>query len=269
MSPSLPDSKDLQTFLLAATEAAKTAGAYSRSRFGTRLDVEMKGEINPVTEVDKESERLIAESLRRRFPDHDILGEEGQGQRKDSPYKWIIDPLDGTVNYSHGYPLYAVSIALEFEGSIIAGAVYDPLHEEMFSAVKGGGAFLNGNPIRVSGVEKLIQAMIGTGFSYTFKQNKDKSLEHFQNIIMRAQAVRRDGVAAIDLCYVACGRFDGFWELNLFPWDVAAGVLIITEAHGKVSRFDGTPFSVYDKEILVTNGIVHAEMISALAMARS
>lgn len=256
---------DLNVFLDAAVNAAKAAGLYSKGRFGTKLSVEMKGEINPVTEVDKESERLIVERLRAQFPDHDLLGEEGQGQRKDSPYKWIIDPLDGTVNYSHGYPLYAVSIALEFSGEIVVGAVYDPLRDETFTAVKGGGAALNARPIRVSPTEKLIQAMIGTGFSYTFKQNKDKSLEHFQNVITKAQAVRRDGVAAIDLCYVACGRFDGFWELNLFPWDVAAGVLIIKEAGGKVTRFDGTPFSVYDKEILATNGALHCEIVAALA----
>lgn len=261
------DAELLKLFLAAATQAAKAAGAFSRSRFGTKLNIEMKGEINPVTEVDKESERMIVEILRGKFPEHDILGEEGQGQRKNSSYKWIIDPLDGTVNYSHGYPLFAVSIALECAGKIIVGVVYDPLRDELFTAIEGGGAHLNGKPIHVAPTKKLIQAMIGTGFSYTFKQNKDKSLDHFENVITRAQAVRRDGVAAIDLCYVACGRFDGFWELNLFPWDVAAGVLIISEAGGQVTRFDGAPFSVYDKEILASNGTVHSEMTAALTLA--
>lgn len=251
-------------FLAVAIDAAKTAGAYSAARWGKPIAVEMKGEINPVTEVDKESERLIVQTIRAAFPDHDLLGEEGQGQRKDSAYKWIIDPLDGTVNYTHAYPLYAVSIALEHAGEIVVGVVYDPLRGEMFSATKGSGAFLNGNPIRVSTRDKLIESLIGTGFAYSFRERKDKSLAYFEAVIRVAQGIRRDGVAAIDLCYVACGRFDAFFELNLFPWDMAAGMLVLTEAGGRVTRFDGTPFSVYDKDILATNAGIHRELSQVL-----
>ena len=253
-----------QNCLTVAMTAARKAGAYSKSKWGSNLNIEYKGDINLVTEVDKNSEKMIVEILQNHFPDHDILGEEGQGVRHDSPYRWIIDPLDGTTNFAHGYPLYAVSIALEHNNTIIVGVVYDPLRDEMFSAIRGHGAFLNEKKIQVSNAPTLIRSLVGTGFSYIFKENPSESLDQFRSVILKVQGIRRDGVAAIDLCYVACGRYDGFWELNLFPWDMAAGLVILEEAGGRVTRFDGTAFSVYDKEILASNGKIHAEFSQAV-----
>lgn len=262
----IPTESELARFLTVGIEAAKKAGTYSKSKWGSHLDIEYKGEINLVTEVDKNSEKMIVDTLRAAFPDHDILGEEGMSERKDSPFKWVIDPLDGTTNFAHGYPLYCVSIALECAGEILIGIVYEPLRDEMFTAVKGQGAHLNGKALRVSKAGEVLKALVSTGFAYNIRQAKDASLEHFKNVILRAQGVRRDGVAAIDLCYVAAGRYDGFWELNLFPWDMAAGLLMVTEAGGNVTRFDGTPFTIYDKEILATNGLLHDEMVAILTL---
>lgn len=247
-----------------ATQAARQAGEYICSKWGTGVAFELKGDINLVTEVDKHAEKIIVEHILSVFPDHDIMGEEGQAARKNSEYKWIIDPLDGTTNFAHSYPLFAVSIALEHKGEIVVGVVYDPLRRELFSASRGNGAFLNGNPIRVSAVKTLGSALVGTGFAYNVRETKDNNLREFANMIMHAQGVRRDGVAAIDLCYVACGRYDAFWELNLFPWDVAAGVLVIREAGGRVSNYKGKDFSVYEKEILATNGGFHDEMLAVV-----
>lgn len=251
-------------FIQAAVNAAKEAGAVQTEFLGKAHDVEFKGEINIVTEVDKRCEKLIIDQLSARFPDHDFLAEEGGGQRKDSPYKWIIDPLDGTTNYAHGYPLFCVSIALEYKGEIVVGVVYDPNRGELFVAEKSAGATLNGSPISVSTVSEMNHALLATGFSYNIRTAKQNNLDHFKDFLSCAQAVRRDGVAAIDLCYVACGRYDGFWELNLFPWDVAAGFLMITEAGGQVSAFSGKPFDVYLKEIVSSNGRVHSEMCRVL-----
>ncbi len=253
-----------QEFMDVAARVAREAGLYQRKKSGETFNIEFKSPINLVTEVDKFCEKLIVDGIGKIFPDHDIMAEEGSGERKNSAYKWIIDPLDGTTNFAHGYPLFAVSIALEYQGKILAGVVYDPMRDEMFSAFAGEGAKLNDKPIHVSKIDKLERALMATGFAYNLRQTKDNNLDHFQNIIMRAQGVRRDGVAAIDLCYVACGRYDGFWELNLFPWDTAAGLLICTEAGGLVTRFDGNPFSVYEKDILVTNSLIHDEMKDVL-----
>jgi myo-inositol-1(or 4)-monophosphatase len=253
-----------EEFLAVAEAAAREAGAYQKSAQRTGINYELKGEINLVTEVDKNSEKMIIARIAQKFPDHDIMAEEGSAVRKDSPYKWIIDPLDGTTNFAHGYPLFCVSIALEFKGEVIAGVVYDPMRDELFSASQGGGAFLNGIPITVSAVNTLNAGMLATGFAYNFRETDNNNLNHFRAMMMTAQAVRRDGVAAIDLCYVACGRYDGFWELNLFPWDVAAGCLILTEAGGKVTRFDGSAFSIYDKDICTSNSSLHAQMVKVL-----
>ena len=176
-----------------------------------------------------------------------------------------LDPLDGTVNFAHGYPLFCVSIALEHKGEVIAGVVYDPLADELFSAYKGKGAFLNGDKIQVSQIDKLNRAMVSTGFAYNVREARENNIDNFQDMIMNAQAVRRDGVAALDLCYVACGRYDSFWELNLFPWDTAAGILMVSEAGGKVSRFGGEKYTVYEKDILVSNGKIHPEMVKILS----
>lgn len=256
--------KDLKHFLSIAVEASQEAGQYLREKWNTNIDIEMKGEINPVTEADKNSERMIIEKLTKHFPDHDILAEEGSSERKDSVFKWVIDPLDGTVNFAHNYPLFCTSIALECEGKIVLGVVYDPLRNELFHAYQNGGAYLNEKQIQVSQNKTLIQSLVATGFSYNFKQNKEQALGYFEKAILHAQGIRRDGVAAIDLCYVACGRYDAFFELNLFPWDVAAGLILIEEAGGRVSRFDDSNYTIYDKEILATNSHIHQEFSQIL-----
>ena len=247
-----------------AVLAAREAGQFIKSKWGTGVAVELKSEINLVTEVDKVAEKIIVGHISKVFPDHDIMGEEGLAERKDSDYKWIIDPLDGTTNFAHSYPLFVVSIALEHKGQIIAGVVYDPLREELYSATQGGGAFLNDKKIQVSRVENLGRALIGTGFAYNLRESKDNNVKQFSDMLMHAQGVRRDGAAAIDLCYVACGRYDGFWELNLFPWDVAAGVLMIEEAGGRVSNYKGQKFSVYEKEIVASNGLIHDGFLAVI-----
>lgn len=258
----------MKEFLQSAEEACRIAGNLQLEGLKRAKRIEFKGSINLVTDVDKACELAIVELLQGRFPDHDILAEEGSGRRKDSEYKWVIDPLDGTTNYAHGYRLWAVSIALEYKGEIVVAAVHEPNHDEMFLAEKGAGATLNGERIRVSETAELDHAMLTTGFAYNVREAKNNNLDNFENFLMRARAIRRDGVAAIDLCYVADGRFDGFWELNLFPWDVAAGFLMIQEAGGRVSDFKGNPFDIYSKEILASNGHLHEAMVEVLVGAR-
>ncbi|MDL1870675.1 inositol monophosphatase [Deltaproteobacteria bacterium PRO3] len=258
----------MKEFLQSAEEACRIAGKLQLEGLKRAKRIEFKGSINLVTDVDKACELAIVELLQGRFPDHDILAEEGSGRRKDSEYKWVIDPLDGTTNYAHGYRLWAVSIALEYKGEIVVAAVHEPNHDEMFLAEKGAGATLNGERIRVSETAELDHAMLTTGFAYNVREAKNNNLDNFENFLMRARAIRRDGVAAIDLCYVADGRFDGFWELNLFPWDVAAGFLMIQEAGGRVSDFKGNPFDIYSKEILASNGHLHEAMVEVLVGAR-
>ncbi|HEX8096804.1 MAG TPA: inositol monophosphatase family protein [Pyrinomonadaceae bacterium] len=252
-----------------AIQTAQEAGRLLAERFGRAMRVTHKGDINPVTEADLASERLIIERINSYYPRHRVLAEEsdeaGSGTGGGGEWKWIVDPLDGTVNYSHGYPCYCVSVALEREGRIELGVIYDPSRDETFAAERGQGATLNGRRIRVSEVEDLNRAMICTGFPYDVRERNDFA-RHFTNFIMHAQAVRRDGSAALDLAYVACGRFDGFWEEGLRPWDVAAGVILIEEAGGRVSRYDGSPFDVYTPPIVASNGLVHEEMMRVLAM---
>ena len=254
-----------QDFLKIAEAACRRSGEIQREGLKRDLNIVHKGEINLVTDVDHACEKEIVGLIQGTYPQHDILAEEGSGVRKDSEYKWIIDPLDGTTNYTHGYPLFCTSIALEYRGEIVVGAVYEPSLDEMFLAEKGGGATCNGTTLRVSEVDKVSHALLCTGFAYNIKETANNNLNHFRNFLLRAQAVRRDGVAAVDLCYVAMGRFDGFWELNLFPWDMAAGVLILREAGGKITTFSGSSFDIYQKDILATNGRVHGEMVEILS----
>lgn len=251
-------------YLHIAKEIAREAGTYQKEKLLDPHTIEWKGEINPVTEVDKACEKMIVEKLQGTFPTHDILAEEGGGMRKHSDYKWIIDPLDGTINYSHGYPLFCVSIALEYKGQIVAGVIYEPNHNELFYAERGSGSFVNDKKISVSPQKILRQSLVSTGFAYNIHQTQKNNFNNFEKMLLSAQAVRRDGVAAVDLCYVACGRYDGFWELNLFPWDVAAGFLIVEEAGGRVTDFMGRPFSIYAKEILATNQNIHPQMVDIL-----
>ncbi len=243
----------------AALEAAVSAGNMIKSRVGKTQNIRFKGAINIVTDTDVKAEKLIVKTLKKAFPQYGILAEERYAKDKGGD-RWIIDPLDGTTNFAHGFPFFAVSIALEKAGEVIAGVVYDPMHQELFTAVKGKGAYLNKKKIRVSKVKKLSKAFLATGFSYDFKRKKDNNIDNFSNFLMAGMAVRRAGAAAIDLCYVACGRFDGFWEMDLQPWDTAAAALIIKEAGGTLSLFDGSPFSNYKKNILACNGLIHKQM---------
>lgn len=254
----------MSSYLESAIDAAREAGAHQISMLGRDLHIEFKGEINLVTEVDKACEAMIIKRLQTEFPTHDILAEEGGGKKQNSDYRWIIDPLDGTTNYAHAYPLFCVSIALEYRGQIVAGVVFDPNRNELFTAELGSGSFLNGKKIQTSKIDSLGKSLMSTGFAYNLREKSNNNINHFNDVLLSAQAVRRDGVAAIDLCYVACGRYDGFWELDLFPWDVAAGMLIIHEAGGRVTRFDGSEFTVDHKDILATNGLIHDQMINVL-----
>ena len=252
-----------------AIRVAKDAGWLLRDRVGTRIDIDHKGSINIVTDVDLASEKLIREAIATYYPRHEVLGEEGGLSKSGSEYRWIVDPLDGTTNYAHGYPIFCVSIALECKGEIVLGVVYDPMRDELFTAERGCGAALNNRPIHVSKIAELMQGLLSTGFPYDIKTSKLTNLDHWANFAMNAQALRRDGAAALDLCYVACGRFDGFWELNLSPWDTAAGSLIVTEAGGRVTNFSGGPFSNYNPEVVASNGLIHGSMLEVLKLKAS
>ncbi len=251
-----------------AISVAKEAGALLRDRLNTNFQISHKGEINLVTEVDLASEALIRERLATRFPRHQVLAEEGGFAETSSDYRWVVDPLDGTTNYAHGYPIFCVSIGLEYKGEAIIGVVYDPMRDELFSAERGSGAWLNNRKIQVSDTRELLKSLLSTGFPYDIKSSNLTNLDHWTNFAMNAQALRRDGAAALDLCYVGCGRFDGFWELNLSPWDMAAGWLIVTEAGGRVSDFSGGAFSPYKPEIIASNGFIHDSMIEIIALAK-
>jgi len=249
-----------------AIRMAQDAGRLLRDRVGTTIDIGHKGAINVVTDVDIASEQLIRDAIATHYPRHEVLAEESGLSESKSEYRWVIDPLDGTTNFTHGYPVFCVSIALERQGETILGVVYDPMRDELFAAERGGGAALNHRPIRVSKIDDLMQSLLSTGFPYNIKTSTLTNLDHWANFAMNAQAVRRDGAAAIDLCYVACGRYDGFWELNLSPWDTAAGALIVEEAGGRVTDFSGNSFSNYTPQVLASNGFIHERMIEVLAM---
>jgi myo-inositol-1(or 4)-monophosphatase len=252
-------------YLNAAIEIAKEAGRFLKINLGKVKNIQRKKEeINLVTEIDKESEKKIVEFIKSKFPHHSILAEEGGEAKSDSSYKWIIDPLDGTTNYTHSFPVFCVSIALEYKGEVILGVIYDPNFDELFWAEKGKGAFLNGKKISVSKTDKLIKSMLATGFPYNIRENPDNCIEHFVNFLMEAQAIRRLGSAALDLAYVACGRLDGFWEVNLNPWDVAAGKIIVEEAGGKITDFYGNKFSIYTKGVVASNGLIHEQMLEVI-----
>jgi myo-inositol-1(or 4)-monophosphatase len=250
-----------------ATDIAREAGNLLVQRLGV-AKVTTKGDINLVTEADIAAENLIIERIRSYYPQHGILAEES-GEAvlvggKRSEWKWIIDPLDGTTNYAHAYPCFCVSIALEHNGVLEVGVVYDPMRDEMFAAERGQGATLNDRKIRVSSVEELNAAMVCTGFPYNVRERPDFARD-FTNFTMEAQAVRRDGSAALDLAYVACGRFDGFWEDGLSPWDIAAGALLITEARGKITNFNNEPLDIYTEKVLGSNGLIHDTMLRVLS----
>ncbi len=249
-------------------QMARDAGRILIDRQGSNLKISSKGDINLVTEADLAAEKLIIDRINSYFPRHAILAEESGASAVDetapaSEWKWIIDPLDGTTNYAHGYPCFCVSIAAERDGKVELGVVYDPVRDEMFAAERGQGATLNARTIRVSEVEDLNRAMLCTGFPYDVRKRVDFA-RHFIEFTMQAQAVRRDGSAALDLAYVACGRFDGFWEDGLNPWDVAAGLLLIEEAGGTITNYTGALLDIYTPEVLATNGLVHDAMMAVL-----
>ncbi|MEE4356825.1 MAG: inositol monophosphatase family protein [Desulfococcaceae bacterium] len=244
--------------------AAYKGGAELRHYFGNLSRIDKKGEIDLLTEADLASEKVIIDSIRERFPDHSVLAEESGQDATDSPCRWIIDPLDGTSNFAHGLGLFAVSIAFAYQEEIRAGVVLNPVSGELFSAVKGKGAELNGRTIRVSHTRKVADSMLVTGFPYNLKEMIGPLITRFQNCLLAARGVRRLGAAALDLCFVAAGRFDGFWEQNLKPWDTAAGMLIAREAGAEVTDFSSGYFHPGGKEILATNGNIHREMLSIL-----
>jgi myo-inositol-1(or 4)-monophosphatase len=256
--------KKNERYLQVAIAAAKEAGRIQKVHLGDLHQVEFKGEINPVSEVDKLCEEAISQIIRDAFPDHDLLTEESAFKGKGSSFKWIIDPIDGTTNYIHGFPFFCVSIALEIEGEINLGVVYDPLFDELFHAETGKGAFLNGNRISVSRMKELDLSFLTTGFPYDVRENADYYLRFFRQFMTKSIAIRRPGSAALDLCYVAAGRFDGYWELKIHSWDVAAGSLLVTEAGGKVTDFKGRTFSIDDEEIVASNGLIHGEMLRVI-----
>lgn len=250
-----------------ASEAVRRGGSILREHFGKRKEISYKGRIDPVTDVDIASEKAIMEVIRDTFPDHDIITEESNLRLSGAPVRWIIDPLDGTVNYAHEYPVVAVSIGVEVNGIMEMGVVYSPIREEFFRAVRGEGAFMNDAPIHVSRVETLERSLLATGFPYDIRENPRNNLAHFCHMAKEAQAIRRDGSAALNLCYTAMGRFDGYWELTIEPWDIAAGSLIVTEAGGKVSDLRGEDFSVYKRQIISSNGLVHEEFLRQIESA--
>lgn len=252
-------------FLATAVEAVLAAGDLQMAGFGTDLRVAKKGAIDLVTEVDLAVERKFRAMVAERFPDHVVLAEEfGASGPATAKYCWIFDPLDGTTNYAHGLPVFASSLALEIDGVVSVGAIFDPARRELFTATLGGGAYLNGVPMRVSPVATLVDAMLVTGFPYTVHESRDELVTLFSTFLSKAQAVRRLGSAALDLCYVAAGRMDGFWEQQLKAWDVAAGALILTEAGGTITALDGAPFDVRGGQLMASNGQLHSALLDVV-----
>ena len=255
-------------YLAAATQAALRAGEIQKALYGQEIEISHKGEIDIVTEVDRACEDAIVAVLRERFPDHDIVTEETDLRRTGSRFVWFTDPLDGTTNFAHGYPFFCSSVALTVSGEVVAGAVFDPIKEELFTAERGAGAHLNGRRLRVSSASELLRSLLVTGFPYDVRDDIPGKLRLFARFMGEARAVRRDGAAALDLGYVAAGRFDGFWEERLQPWDMMAGKLMVEEAGGRVSRFDGAPHGLGADEILATNGVLHERMLEILRRDR-
>ncbi len=256
--------------VMVAVEAALAAGKIQSERANDIRSISEKGGVrgDVVTEVDLLCEKEIISRIQKAFPEHAILAEESGSTQGDAKNKWVIDPLDGTLNYSHGFPCYCVSIGLEHEGELVVGVIYNPNLDELFVAEKGQGATLNGSPVKISTTDTLDKSLLVTGFTPKIVGSEDDNLNHFCNFMKSCQAVRRPGSAAMDFCYTAMGRFDGFWEAHLSPWDMAAGVLIVREAGGTVTAFDGGPFSIYDNHVLASNGRVHQEMVDILTQPK-
>ncbi len=258
----------MQHFVGVAEEIAREAGALLREFYRRGVRTEYKGDVDLVTEADRASEKLITERLHAAFPDHGVYGEEGTRSGLESEYRWYVDPLDGTTNFAHGFPVFCVvlgcerrvpTLAAEADGEMVAGVIYDPLRDEMFSATRGEGARLNGEPMRVSRNGKLQESLIATGFP-SHKRHRSPNVHFYHEFTLRSHGVRRAGSAALDLAYVAAGRLDGYWEFKLNPWDTSVGFLLVEEAGGKITRFDGSRFLLNSEEVFATNGLIHAEM---------
>ena len=254
-------SSNSHDFLPAMADIAREAGALLMGYFRRNVKVEYKGEADLVTIADRKSEALIRERIGNYWPAHDILGEEGGLRDTGSDYRWYVDPLDGTTNFAHGYPVFCVSMGLDYKGSRVAAVIYDPTRDELFAAEQGSGAYLNQERVHVSATANLAECLLATGFP-SQKRHKNPNIFFYHQITLRTHGVRRAGSAALDLCCVACGRFDGFWEFNLNSWDTAAGVLIVEEAGGRVTDFRGGPFQLESREIVASNGLVHPAMLS-------
>jgi myo-inositol-1(or 4)-monophosphatase len=254
----------MNSFLEVAIETAREAGAILLAEFDRPVKISYKGEVDIVTQADKLAEQTIVSRLRSHFPKHAILAEEGGGKESESPFRWHVDPLDGTTNFAHGYPCFAVSLGLEEAGELIAGVIFQPVSGELFTTAKGEGAYLNQKKIEVSHIEKLATSLLATGFP-SVKRAQNPNIHYYWDFTLRSHGVRRDGSAALDLAAVACGRFEGFWEFGLHTWDVAAGILLVREAGGTVTTFDGRPYRLGDRELLASNGRVHSEMMEVAA----
>ncbi len=254
----------MSSYVDTAAGIAREAGSLLSSYFDRRIGFELKGEHDLVTEADRASERLVIERLKQHCPSHDIVAEEGGGHLTGAEYRWYVDPLDGTTNFAHAFPFYNVTLALERAGELIAGVIYDPIRGEMFAAERGGGARLNGVPIRVSNVARLQDSLSATGFP-SRKRHQNVNIHFYYQLAMMSHGVRRAGAAAIDLAYVACGRMDAFWEFNLNPWDMAAGILMVEEAGGRCSDMKGGPADVHGPHLLADNGHIHDEMVQVFA----
>ena len=253
-----------QIFLVDAIRMARRAGLVLKNRLKTDFEIEYKGEVDLVTEMDRIAQNIIVDEIRTNYPGHGILAEEGIDDKGLEGYVWIVDPLDGTTNYSHRFPIFSVSIAITFRGETICGVVHSPISEETFSAIKGEGASLNGQSISVSKTTDLDRSLLATGFPYNIRDNAGAILDRFGRMAVQAQGIRRCGSAALDLCFVACGRLDGFWEAGLKPWDIASGILIVEEAGGLATDFSKMPITLDGASVLASNRKIHREMAQVL-----
>ena len=255
----------MSVLLDVAVEAGRKAGSILLDHTRSGFRIEYKNPINLVTDADHAAERCVIDHIHTRFPTHGFLAEEqGRIEQSPSPYLWIIDPLDGTTNFAHGYPTYCVSIGLEYRGRCVLGVVFDPTRDDLFTATEGCGAQLNGHPIHVSNTSTLDNSLLVTGFAYDIRESPRNNLDHFAKFALKAQGIRRTGSAALDLCYVAAGRFDGFWEVKLNPWDMAAGSILVKEAGGRLTDFLGRDLSLYGQELVASNGHIHHAMLTVL-----
>lgn len=254
----------MENYLEIAVEIARESGALLAQLSNQPHEISYKRKSDIVTEADRRSETMITARLRREFPDHAIVAEEGGGRETGSDFCWYVDPLDGTTNFAHGFPVYCVTLALAYRDQVIAGVVFDPNRQELFAAERGSGAYLNDQRMTVSQTSNLSESLLGTGFP-PFASNHDLNLEFFFKFTHLSHGIRRAGAAALDLCSVAVGRFEGFWELKLNPWDKAAGSLLVTEAGGRVTDLEGGPFSIHHDEIVASNGLIHEPMLEVFS----